>query len=1377
MQAYPRIHPTLRQIEEYSESLRASIQSHNEEQRKAEQKRYKLVRVIGWVYAIGRNLVKTPIYVSDLPELPADLQYSEIKKKTNRIIDHILRNKQKYLKAFWRISHVFGLYDHIIKKIVRKDVIILRVYELIFGVLLSIAAYVLMFIFESFAYQQKDNLLIVTVAILGGMFNSSAILLVSVKITKRKNRIKQQTHQAMQMMIYEKLNISDSYFLENSDNNMIYKLLYLEFEDYIKYAHNTCQFYRIGPMLLLFGFSIYLNSHRTVVSFYLLMLVKLVGMFVLEVFRRRHHQQYKYINFEMRKSLYELVKNFKSFTLKNLQGRYTKMFDRYLELKKACLKKIRMVSHLDQYIFYLSIVGLIGSELLAQFFMTSAGAPSQTLSTPSSRISLANPAAWNNKNSPELIIPLLSIMVFIEHLLSSTINSLSTFFNYKSSKEIYDKFFDNDFVISSQAIQQDSNLPKGEVQISDCEILERDASSINRMLDYLMHKSEYKKSDLAKIKTLRESTSLMRPAKSYLDSSWLINAKPSSSSKLSSVELILLSNHHNSKPHMLSRLKCVFSEVNLNIPPESRVCILESTNKTCTRAFIKLLLGESFINRGSLSHNSSFSYFNPNKMHFLVGMSIRDNILFGQEYNSERYLEILKLLNLQFGNYHGYDFYQISEQATNLKTDDRRLILMARFLYRESDIYIIEEYFNKINISLTLTQIKTILNNRLKHKTVIYVTSNEEMIALSDILVKFDEKNKMTATSSAKYLEESRRTKHGLPPASPLYRTDHKGQVLNTKLKNAVFVSNVTFEEELNIHRKLEERKAEIESMKKNRNNIFELLSYGIYLTNKRRQEGVNLDEPASIPYSTFRRMIKLNLRGCEEKQRVLLILLVYMLSILLHLLCEVFIFVELPKRNDKNARLQSIGFSACFFVFSIMLRVVRTFILEKYVSGVIDRLNRKLIDSLLAARIGSILKKKTHNILEKFSSELTSLEYNMLENLHGMFDAAVKVLVFSALFIYIYSLMIPLLIICIAFYCSLKVWKSLMPCYFRFLGLRKTIATRTDGLNFQLLKLIEGYRVNGTMEKLRKRQNILSEIEVRASQYCDVEFKLMIFKILFTGYMILGGLGLFLPFLYEKYPILNLFSIENGYFKWSFLIWTRVIIVSSNLFMNMLSFVQPLVCLFKIQLFVEDLIQNKNSGPAEIRMLKSVPLIPDSKSIVSFKNVSLTLGYQPILKKISFKIRRNEAVALFGIEGGGRSTIFELITNIIKRDHCKNSEIIIFSKKIEELNEQDIKSNIFLVERNPILFEGVVKDNIDPYGSINSQAIVDLLKEFNFKEISRGGYDRSGKHLRDPSHFFVGKKVSIFESNLHQNSIEKGKTLHSFVPESEILSRPISTR
>ena len=856
------------------------------------------------------------------------------------------------------------------------------------------------------------------------------------------------------------------------------------------------------------------------------------------------------------------------------------------------------------------------------------------------------------------------------------------------------------------------------------------------------------------------------------NASWLINAKPSSA-KLGTAEIGLLGNREPGTPQVLSRLKSVFSAVNLTIPRESRVCILENTNKTCTRGFIKMLLGESFIIRGSLSHNSSFSYFNPNKMHFLVGMTIRDNILFGQEYNSERYQEVLKLLNLQFGNYHGYDFYQISEQATNLKTDDRRLTLMARFLYRESDVYIIEEYFNKINISLTLTQIKAILNNRLKHKTVIFVANNEEMIAMSDILVEFDEQNRMRATTGAKYLEETRRTHHTKPPASPLYRTDHKGQVLLSKLKNAVFVANVTFEEELQIHRKLEERKAEIEDMKKKRNNIFELLSYGIYLTNKRRQEGVNLDEPAAVSYSTFCKMIKSNLKGCREKQKVLLILLVYILCILLHLLCEVFIFIELPKASDKSARLKSIWFSTCFFLFSILLRVVRTMILEKYVSGFIDKLNRKLIDALLAARIGSILKKRTHNILEKLSSELTSLEYNMLEKLHIVFDATAKILLFSALLLYIYSLLIPLAIIGAAIYCSVRLCRALLPCYFRFLGLRKTISTRTDGLNFQLLKLIEGYRVNNTMEKLRKRQNILSEIEVRANQYCDVEFKLMVYKIVFTGFMFLGSLSLFLPFVFEKYPILNFFSVELGYFKWSFLIWTRLFIGSSNLPISLLSFVQPLVCLFKIQLFVEELLQNKHSGSVEARRLKPVPLLIESKPIIVFKNVSLTLGYQPILKKISFKIRRNEAVALFGIEGGGRSTIFELITNIIQRDCNKTSEIVIFSKKIEELNEEDIKSSVFLAERNPILFEGVIKDNIDPYGTIETQAIVDLLKEFNFKDIMVAGYDRSGKHLRDPSQFFVGKKISIFDSNLHQNSIARGKSLHSFVPESEILSRP----
>ena len=59
-------------------------------------------------------------------------------------------------------------------------------------------------------------------------------------------------------------------------------------------------------------------------------------------------------------------------------------------------------------------------------------------------------------------------------------------------------------------------------------------------------------------------------------------------------------------------------------------------------------------------------------------------------------------------------------------------------------------------------------------------------------------------------------------------------------------------------------------------------------------------------------------------------------------------------------------------------------------------------------------------------------------------------------------------------------------------------------------------------------------------------------------------------------------------------------------------------------------------------------------KSIISLENVSLSFGKRKILDNISFKINHGEILGMLGPNGVGKSTIFNLITGLIKPDYGK---------------------------------------------------------------------------------------------------------------------------
>ena len=69
-------------------------------------------------------------------------------------------------------------------------------------------------------------------------------------------------------------------------------------------------------------------------------------------------------------------------------------------------------------------------------------------------------------------------------------------------------------------------------------------------------------------------------------------------------------------------------------------------------------------------------------------------------------------------------------------------------------------------------------------------------------------------------------------------------------------------------------------------------------------------------------------------------------------------------------------------------------------------------------------------------------------------------------------------------------------------------------------------------------------------------------------------------------------------------------------------------------------------------------------QSILRFQNISLSFQHRQILENISFDINQGEIFGMLGPNGVGKSTIFNLITGLIKPD---KGEIIIKDEKVNE--------------------------------------------------------------------------------------------------------------
>ena len=95
----------------------------------------------------------------------------------------------------------------------------------------------------------------------------------------------------------------------------------------------------------------------------------------------------------------------------------------------------------------------------------------------------------------------------------------------------------------------------------------------------------------------------------------------------------------------------------------------------------------------------------------------------------------------------------------------------------------------------------------------------------------------------------------------------------------------------------------------------------------------------------------------------------------------------------------------------------------------------------------------------------------------------------------------------------------------------------------------------------------------------------------------------------------------------------------------------------------------------------------------VKFCNVSF--GYEPdipVLKNISFNLKRNMKLAIVGSTGAGKSTIINLLSRFYDP---LNGKIELNSQDIKDITISDLRSHQSIVLQDSYLFPICIKDNI----------------------------------------------------------------------------------
>lgn len=172
----------------------------------------------------------------------------------------------------------------------------------------------------------------------------------------------------------------------------------------------------------------------------------------------------------------------------------------------------------------------------------------------------------------------------------------------------------------------------------------------------------------------------------------------------------------------------------------------------------------------------------------------------------------------------------------------------------------------------------------------------------------------------------------------------------------------------------------------------------------------------------------------------------------------------------------------------------------------------------------------------------------------------------------------------------------------------------------------------------------------------------------------------------------------------------------------------------------VERALQYMDIPQEELRGSQSLNLDWPFQGTIEFQNVTMRYmpSLPPALRGISFTVPGGMKVGVVGRTGAGKSSILNALFRLTPI--CSGC-IVVDGLDITDVPVRDLRPRFAVVPQSPFLFEGSLRDNLDPFQMNNDLKIWDILEKCHVKEEveSAGGLDI---HVKESgSSFSVGQR------------------------------------
>ena len=198
----------------------------------------------------------------------------------------------------------------------------------------------------------------------------------------------------------------------------------------------------------------------------------------------------------------------------------------------------------------------------------------------------------------------------------------------------------------------------------------------------------------------------------------------------------------------------VLRDINLKVPAGEFVCVVGKVGSGKSSLF-SAITGELRKQKGTVKSGGRVALVSQQA--FLINDTLRNNILFGKEYEEKRYMEVLRVCQLEsdLEILPSGDQTEIGERGINMSGGQKQRISLARAVYSDSDIYLIDDCLSALDAYVGQAVLDEVLLGylRRRNKTVIMTTHHTHFLHRVDKVVVM-EAGRISLKGTFEYLQQ-----------------------------------------------------------------------------------------------------------------------------------------------------------------------------------------------------------------------------------------------------------------------------------------------------------------------------------------------------------------------------------------------------------------------------------------------------------------------------------------------------------------------------------------------------------------------------------------------------------------------------------------------